>query len=246
MTTRTSPPQTAYGHFVWLLGQIGNTAAEVQRTLAAMSGNSFSVAEVRDLLAGPQGLSPRVEALRRDLQALGQQVSALAPRFLNDINIISDTDALRVANQRIGELEARLPDLRQAQVDASKRAAGFHFLPSGAKKSREAEEAAAQAIAQAETARDSAEKLVNDVTAFAPIGRDGLAALGELSEGGQFAEAARRLQRFTSMWSMSVAAGANLGDPSWLRGALDLPAAIQWWRDVEADARAVAERALVD
>jgi hypothetical protein len=244
--TGASAPPSAYGHFVWLTGQISNTAAEVQLSLVTLSEREFSAGEVRELLAGGNGLLPRVEKLRAELLAIGRKVSAFSARFLADVNELRNSDLVRVANERIGGLEVSLTELRDAVEQASKSAAGFHLLPFGQKKDRAAEQEAREQLAAAEADRVNALKLVDEVDAFTRGARDGLAALGELSEDGLFAEAARALQRFTGQWTMITGDSGQLGDPAWLRRTLDLPAAIAWWRSLEAEAQAVSTRGMVD
>lgn len=270
---RAEPPDELYAHNVWLASQVQNAASGIAETLSSLPSDLPSVSEIQrgrmtqTLLSGQGSVAQTAEDLQRKTQDLASRFEPLRQRLSNAAQVFGATNVLNEANVALGRMEGAVGRLQSQAAAAYKKWTGRDLPPGGApppasggdeagggwslfgggrEKAHKEYEQLAQELAARQAELQQKSQLAEDLDSNFFVGARALVpavqniegALGQL--GRVFGSTAERLRT-----ASDVSSQRQLSDPDWLTRALDLPASVEAWRALAADAQQFAQRSMI-
>jgi hypothetical protein len=243
------PPDEVYANIVWvamLAGNAANAIASAFESLPGLMESAGSSADERakrakQVLSGNGGLVSTAETVARRIEEVRGKVAPYAQPFKKASLAFQESEVLNQANQAIGGLEADLERLQKEAEQAKEKTKGWF----GADKAKEQLQALTGQISETKAELERKKSLDAEMGDFFVSVSSVPPALSNLGEslkklGKVFADAADRM----SMTAKN-ASPAQLGDYSWLSGALNLPAETQRWKEIGTAAQSFVQGALV-
>jgi hypothetical protein len=243
-------PDTVYAQLLWLAGRAGNAADTFARTLddlgsiveRAGDDEERRARMVKETLAGRGGLSVLAMRASEEVRDVHDGLLPVIESLRKASSALAGATVLNDANRLIGTLSAAIPRLEREAAEAEQKSRRL-FGDKGRWKKQQQQ--LLREIGERRTQLTKATALVEDLDGlFAPNDR-AVAALLDLD--GQllrlqtmFETASKQLIQISSMSN-----SGQLSDVSWIRRALDVPAAVLSWRSMAAEAQTFVEHALV-